>query len=78
MPGGHGGPGGPGGHMGGPMGGGPRGPMGGPPPPPHHHYGGWGFRGPYYRSGCLGGCLTFILGSGGIIALLILLISAII
>lgn len=76
MPGRHGGPGGPGGHMGGPMGGGPGGPMGGfNPPPPHHHY---GFRGPYYRRpGCLGGCLTMILGCGGIIALLVILIIAI-
>lgn len=73
----HGGPGGPrgpmGGHHGGP--GGPHGPMGGPPP---RHYGGFGgYRRPYYRSGCLGGCLTLILGCGGIIALIVLLVASI-
>ena len=76
-----------GGH--GPMGGGPGGPMGGHRggPPPHHHGGFVGFRGfggyhrrprgPYYRSGCLGGCLTLLLGCGGIIALIVLAIALI-
>ncbi len=70
MPGGHGGPGGPGGM------GGMRGPgmMGGPgmPPPPPHRYGGWGYR----RGGCCGpGCLMFVLGSMGVIGLMVMGIS---
>lgn len=80
-PGGHHGP---GGHMGGPHGhhghrGGFRGHRGGPPPPPHH-YGGFGGynRYPHRRSGCcLGGCLTFLLGFGGIIGVIVLLIAMI-
>lgn len=77
-PGGHGGP--MGGHSGGPRGpmggpGGPRRPMGGPPP--HHHYGlGWGYRRPYH-SGCLGGCLTLILGCGSIFTLILIAIFSI-
>lgn len=61
-PGGMGGPGGMRGH-------GPGGMRGGPhPPPPRHGWGwGWGYR----RFGCLPGCFTLLLGSGGIIALLI-------
>lgn len=74
----HGGPGGPHGPMGGPMGGhhggprGPHGPMGYPPP---HHYG--GYRRLYYRSGCLGSFLTFILGCGSLIVLAILALASI-
>lgn len=55
-----------------------------PPPPPHRGYGRYGgynryhrYRGPYGNPGCLGGCLTFILGSGGIIALIVLALCAI-
>lgn len=87
-----GGPGGPGGHMGGPggmrgpggpgmHGGRPIGGPGGPPPP--RHGGGFGFgrfggyRRPYRNPGCLGGCLTFILGAGGIIALMVFALAAI-
>lgn len=80
-----GGPGGHGGHRGGPMGGhggfggGPhRGGFGGPPPPPRRPYGfGGRGRGPYRNPGCLGGCLTFVLGSGGIIALIVMALIAI-
>lgn len=46
------------------------GPMGGPPPPPHHHR-------PYRRGGCLGCLGTFIIGAGGLIALIILLVGMI-
>ena len=74
--------GGPGGHHG-PMGGphrGPHRPMGhhhgGPPPPPPHHGGFGGYRRPYH-TGCLGGCLTLILGCGSFIALLVLAITSI-
>lgn len=61
-----------GGHGPGGMGGGPGGMRGGHhphhPPPPRYGWGwGWGFR----RFGCLPGCFTLLLGSGGIIALLI-------
>lgn len=77
-----GGPGGPGGFGGGPRGG--FGGHGGPPPPPRGGFGGGmfgrgyrGYRRPYHNPGCLGGCLTFLLGSGGIIALIVLALSAI-
>lgn len=73
------------GYMGDPMGrhgsyggrgGGPRG-FGGPPPPPRRPYGfGGRGRGPYRNPGCLGGCLTFVLGGGAIIALIIMAIIA--
>ncbi|MCD8084062.1 MAG: hypothetical protein LUE86_11280 [Clostridiales bacterium] len=64
-----------GGPMGGPMGGGPmgrgpmgRGPMGGPmmPPPPRRPY----------RGGCMGCLFPFLLGAGGMMALLVLAVSA--
>ena len=64
-------------HRGGP--GGPHGPMGGHGgfhrpmggPPPHHRWGGfWGYRRPY-RSGCLGGFLSLLLGCGGLFAFII-------
>ena len=77
-----GGPGGQGGFGGRPHGGG-FGGHGGPPPPPHGGFGGGmfgrhrGYRGPYRNPGCLGGCLTFLLGSGGIIALIVLALCAI-
>ena len=90
-PGGHGGPGGGhrgpgGGHRpGGPMGG-PRGPRpGGPRPGGYHrpggfgHYGGYGYGGgphrPYHHGGCLSGCLTLVLGAGGIVALIAMAIG---
>ncbi|MCD8124066.1 MAG: hypothetical protein LUE23_03395 [Lachnospiraceae bacterium] len=75
MPRGGGGPGGggPGGGFGGPGGGfggpGPHGGFGGPggPPPPRRGWG-WGYR----RGGCcLPGCLMTVLGAGGLIALLV-------
>lgn len=52
-----------------------RGPMGGfrGGPPPHHHDGFGGPRGPMYRpgcSGCLGGCLPFIIACVLIVAFL--------
>lgn len=82
-PGGRRGPGGPGGRgpggMGGPrrpggMGGPPRGRRPGPPPPPPGH--GWG--GGYRRGCCLPGCLMYVLGAGGMIALLVMGIAALI
>lgn len=84
-PGGHmGGPGMGGHHRGGPGGfggghyGGFRG-YGGPPPPPHRGFAGYYGRprGPRYNPGCLGGCLTFLMGSVGIIALIVLALGAI-
>ena len=81
-PGGRRGPGGPGGRgpggMGGPrrpggMGGPPRGRRPGPPPPPGH---GWG--GGYRRGCCLPGCLMYVLGAGGMIALLVMGIAVLI
>lgn len=49
-----------------PMGGPGRMRPGGPPPPPPRR--GWGG---YRRGGCLPGCLMYVVGAGGIIALLI-------
>lgn len=40
-----------------------------PPPPPRRRWGG-------YRGGCMPGCLMYILGTGGIIALLVMGITA--
>lgn len=57
-----GGPGGPGGMHGGP---------GMPPPPPPRH--GWGS---YRRGCCMPGCLMYVLGAGGVIALLVLGIAS--
>lgn len=68
-PGGIGGPGGrPPGGMGGPRGIRP----GGPPPPPPPPRRGWGYR----RGGCLPGCLMYVLGAGGVIALLVMGITS--
>lgn len=78
-----GGPGGHGGFGGHHHGGGFGGHGGPPPPPPRRGYGGGMFgryrryRGPYGNPGCLGGCLTFLLGSFGIIALIVLALCAI-
>ncbi|MCD8364401.1 MAG: hypothetical protein LUC83_01015 [Clostridiales bacterium] len=70
-----GGPGGPGGRPGGPGGGmhgGMHGGPGMPPPPPPH--GGWGR---YRRGCCMPGCLMYVLGAGGVIALLVAGIASI-
>ena len=55
---------------------------GGPRPGGYHrpggfgYYGGWGHR-PYRYGGCLSGCLTFVLGAFGIVALIAMAIGMI-